>query len=192
MAGLDLVTAPVSEPVTVAQAKARLNIDFGDHDTIIGDMITESRSAVEGFLKQSLLYTVWKHRIDGYFPREIRLPVGPLRTATGLSIEYVDDAGATQTLATTEYQVSLGSTGIIRPAYGKTWPTVRSIMDVVSVTFKSGEALAADLRPAILGALYLEIGNRYANRESIVIGTTTSELSSLSARNLLTPFVRHD
>lgn len=193
MAGLDLVTAPTSEPVTVAQAKARLNILEGtDFDSVIDDMIAEARSAVEAFLKQSLLFTVWKLRIDGCFPWEIRLPVGPLRTTTGLSIQYVDGAGDTQTLATTEYQVSLGSTGVIRAAYGKSWPAVRNVMDAVSVTFKAGESAAGDLRPAILSALYLEIGNRFAHRESVIVGVSGGELSSLSARNLLSPFVRHD
>lgn len=191
MAGLDLVTAPTVEPITAPDAKARLRIDFADEDGVVQQIIKEARSAVEAFLNQSLLYTTWTYRIDGCFPTEIRLPVGPLRTTDGLSIEYVDDAGGTTTLSASLYQVSIGMTGVIRPAYGQTWPSTRSQMDAVSVTFKAGEADAVDIRPAIVSAIYLEVGNRYAHRESALVGVAGSELSSLSARNLLTPFVRY-
>lgn len=192
MSGLDLVTQPSSEPVTVAQAKARIVVSFSDHDTIIGQMISEARSAVEAFLKQALLPTVYAVRFDYCFPSEIRLPVGPVRDADSVDIEYVNDAGATVALAATEFRVSPGMTGVIRPAFGKSWPSVQPVTDALTVTFTAGEALAADIRPAILSALYLEIGNRYAHRESVVVGVPGSNLTSLSAHNLLTPFVRHD
>src|SRR3990167_10126611 len=174
MAGLDLVTAPTSEPLSVADAKAHLNVDFADDDAKIGNYISAARAAAEVVLKMSLLYTVWRYRIDGSFPWEIRLPIGPLRTATGLSIAYVDDAGVSQALAASIYQVSLGDTGVIRPAYGETWPATRPMMDAVTVTFKAGEAAAADLRPAFIDAIRLEVGNRYAHRENQIVGVSTS------------------
>ncbi|RJP54179.1 MAG: hypothetical protein C4583_03350 [Anaerolineaceae bacterium] len=190
MAGFDLVTAPSIEPITLADFKAHQRVGHSEEDDLIDSYIAAARSACEATLKMSLLYTTWRYRIDFCFPWEIRLPIGPLRTVSGLSIQYVDDAGATQTLATSVYQVSLGDTGVIRPAYGETWPATRPQMDAVTVTFKAGEASAADLRPAIVDAVRLETANRYEHRESQVVGTSSSQITSLSARNLLTPFIR--
>ena len=107
MAGLDRLddenSPPVTEPITLDAAKAHLRVDHDDEDGEIEAYIAAARSVVEGFLKQSLIYTFWQYRIDGCFPSEIRLPIGPLRTTDGLSIQYVDDAGVTQTLAASEY-----------------------------------------------------------------------------------------
>jgi uncharacterized phiE125 gp8 family phage protein len=196
MAGLDRLIDEDSpapdEPLTLAQAKSHLRVDFVDDDDLIEAEIAAARQQIEGFLKQSLILQTWRYRIDFCWPREIRLPVGPLRTTTGLSIQYVDADGATQTLATTEYQVSLGQTGIIRPAWSKSWPTLRPVMDAVTVEFKAGETRIEYIKPVFLAALKLQLGDLYANRESVVIGGTVGEITSLSARNLLTPFVRHD
>ena len=128
----------------------------------------------------------------GGSPRKTPLPIGPLRTTDGLSIQYVDDQGVTQTLATSVYQVSLGMTGVIRPSYGNTWPSVRAQMDAVTVTFTAGEQSLDDINPAFLQAIRLHINDFYDNRGSIVVGAQASEILSLSARNLLTPFVRND
>ena len=104
MSGVDLVTPPLSEPVTLSQAKSHLRVESDHDDTFISSLITASRQAVESYTRRSLLHTVWKYRMDGCFPWEVRLPRGPLRTATGLTITYVDDAGATQTLASDQYR----------------------------------------------------------------------------------------
>src|SRR3990167_6050746 len=63
MAGLDLVTAPTSEPLSVADAKAHLNVDFADDDAKIGNYISAARAAAEVVLKMSLLYSPRNHTV---------------------------------------------------------------------------------------------------------------------------------
>lgn len=195
MAGLDRVDDEASpgpgEPLTLTEAKDWLRVDHTDEDETIGALISAARSAVEAFVKQSLMLTTWTYRIDGSFPWEIRLPVGPLRTTSGLVVQYVDDSGVTQTLSSSVYQVSLGLTGIIRPAYGQTWPSVRSQMDAVTVTFKAGETSIDDVKPAIMHGLRMFLADMYEHRETIVIGASAQRLP-MAVQNLLTPFVRHD
>ena len=72
------------------------------------------------------------------------------------SIQYVDDAGDTQTLSTSLYQVDTKSQpGRIIPAYGESWPTVRSdTLNAVTVNFVAGygddpEDVPAGLRHAV-------------------------------------------
>lgn len=187
---LVLTTPPQSEPFTPAQAKAHLEVEHSDDDAMIDAFVAAARSSVEAVLKASLLPTVWTYKTDG-FPLEIRLPVGPVLDASLVVVKYIDDAGVEQTLATDDYQVSVGETGVIRAAYGKTWPSTRPEMDAVRVQFTAGWASADDVPRAILAALRLMMGHLYEHREAVNIGNITSELP-LAYRNLLVPFIRHN
>jgi uncharacterized phiE125 gp8 family phage protein len=189
VAGLDLVTPAGGELLALELVKQHLNVDFPDDDALIAAYVAAAMSSVETVLKCSLLPTAWRYRVDGCFPCEIRLPVGPVVTTNGLEIKYIDDAGALQTLAPSLYQMSLGETGVIRPAYGQVWPSTQPVMDAVQVAFHAGFEAADKVPPAIKAALLLTIGHLYANREATVIGVSAQELP-LGARNLLMPFVR--
>lgn len=190
MAGLDLITAPTSEPITTAEARDHIRADSTEDDAVIDAVIQAARSRAEAFLKQSLMATVWAYRIDWGFPAAIRLPIGPLVDPSTVSIDYVDDAGAGQTLATSAYQVSKGPTGVIIPAYGQTWPSTRQVLDAVTVTFTAGVAAATSLPPAIVQAVKMTAAELYENRED----SAPVQLAEvpLAARNLMMPFVRHD
>lgn len=178
---LTIKTAPVDEPLTTADAKAHLRVDHDDENAVIDEYVKAARSAVEAFLKGPLLPTVFRYTLDG-FPAEICLPVGPVLAAAEVAIAYVDTAGASRTLATDDYQVSTGEKTRIRPAYSKTWPTTRPQFDAVTVTFTAGHAAAADIPPAVMGALRMTLGHFYEERE-------VGEMP-LGARNLAMPFVR--
>lgn len=190
MAGLRIVTQPASEPVTLAEAKAHLVVDFDDDDDLIAGYVAAARSHCEAFLKQALLPTVFEYRIDGRFPGLIRLPVGPVLAAADVAIEYVDDAGDMQTLAPSAYQVGIGETAIVAPAYGATWPSVQPVLDAVRVRFTAGNAVANDIPRAVRVALLMVLGDFYAHRENTAAGMPVAELP-LAARNLMMPFVRH-
>ena len=177
---LSITTAPNDEPITQAEAKAHIRIDHADEDGVIDTMRYAARSAVETFLQSALLPTVYNYTLDG-FPPEITLPIGPVLQAGDVAIAYVDDAGATKTLAATEYQVSPGNVTRIRPAYSKTWPTTRRQFDAVTVTFTAGNADAASIPKAIKAALLLTFGDFYEKREAGEI--------PIGARNLLMPFI---
>lgn len=191
MAGLHLVTAPDAEPVDLAEAKAYLVVDFNDDDVLIDALIQSARSHCEAFLKMSLMSTVWDYRIDLGFPREIRLPIGPLSdvAAAAVAITYTDLAGVTQTLDSVAFQVSGGDTPVIRPAYGATWPATLPVLDAVRVRFTAGHATADDIPRAVRVAVLMTLGDLYEQRQSAVVGGSASSVP-LAARNLMMPFVR--
>jgi uncharacterized phiE125 gp8 family phage protein len=189
VAGLDLIAAPIVEPVELADATAHLRVDDDHEDGLVLLYVAAARSHIETFLKASLLATTWRVRIDGGFPREIRLPVGPVLSTDGLAITYVDDAGATQTLPADQYQASLGETGVIRPAWGVVWPSTRAQLDAVSVTFKAGWPGPSDLPPAIKAAVLLMTGHLFQHREATSPAGVVTELP-LGVRHLLLPVVR--
>lgn len=189
MPGLDLVTPSGVDLVALDVLKAHLHVDAPDEDTLIAVYAAAARTAAETFLKCSLLEATWRYRIDNGFPWEIRLPIGPLLTVTGLDIKYSDDAGVEQTLAPAMYRVSLGDTGVVRPAWGQVWPSTRPELDAVRVSFRAGWPDAGNVPKAIVAAVLLTTGHLFENREASIIGESAAELP-LGVKNLLMPFVR--
>lgn len=193
MAGLDLITAAASEPLTTAAAKAHARIDTSADDAEVDIYVAAARRACESFLKKALIATVYDKRLDWYFPAEIVLPLGPVLDGSppGVSsVTYIDDAGVSQTLSASDYQVSYGETCRIRPAYGLTWPSTRPVYDAVTVRFTAGGADAAAIDPVILQAVKMTFADFYDQRESLIVGTIASEIPQ-SAAMLMLPHVRH-
>lgn len=181
--GLTLVTGPSTEPVTLAEAKAHCRVAISDDDGLIAGYIIAARVHLEtetrrAFLTQTYDVTfdyewprVWDKCLTAYRP-QITLPKAPLQSVT--SVSYVDDAGASQTLAADQYRVASGGIeGLIEPAYDVSWPTVRPQMGCVTVRFVCGYTSTPDpIRQAIL----LLVGHWYENRESVVIGQAPAQL----------------
>ncbi|MBY0407045.1 MAG: head-tail connector protein, partial [Rickettsiales bacterium] len=51
---LERATAPVAEPLTLAETKLYLRVSGGDEDALIGDMIASARIMAEQWLRRSL------------------------------------------------------------------------------------------------------------------------------------------
>jgi uncharacterized phiE125 gp8 family phage protein len=186
---LVLSTAPTKEPVSLLEMRQHLRVDDDDSDDYIRAITAAARQVVESYCKVSVMPTVWQYKLE-YFPPRIILPVGPLLSTTGFQIDYVDSAGATQTLDSAEYQVSQGKTGQVVPAYGKTWPSTRPQLDAVTVTFTAGWPDDENVPPAIKQATKLICGTLYENREDVIVGVMVSQLPT-TIRNLLLPLVRN-
>lgn len=160
---LKITTPPAVEPITAAEAKLHLRVDVSDDDALIGALITAVREHAETITQRALAQATYCLYLDE-FPAAIEVPRPPLGGIT--HIKYVDPSGTLTTLASTEYTVSAADEpALIVPAYGKTWPTTQSHVDVVQVTFTAG--YTAELLPDAARAYMLAaIGTLYANRES--------------------------
>lgn len=151
--GLTQTVSPTIEPVTRAEAKAWARIDGNEQDAIIDDLIAAARLRVENDLGgKQLINATWALTLDR-FPPSIKLPRPPLGSVT--SIQYIDTAGATQTLATSVYKVITdGVFGVIVEAYGQTWPSTRDEKNAVTVTYVAGYgATAADVPESLRSAI---------------------------------------
>ncbi len=179
--GLTLITPPSAEPVSLDEAKTHLRQDVSSDDGLIAGLITAAREWCETSTGRSLLTQAWRLTLD-VFPGghasiwwggwsdwaqggPIRLPrAAPLQVVS--SVQYVDGSGATQTVATTEYQVvSDREPALIVPSWSKVWPVTRLQPASVTVTYTAGWTDASLVPASIKAALRLVVGWLYRDRE---------------------------
>jgi hypothetical protein len=174
------------EPVSLAQAKAQLRVDFTADDAVIAGFIGAARRHAETLLRQTLLTTVYDWYMDGfpssgggYFNRVIRqmgpnpqwlpngaailyLPKPPIVSVA--SVKYVNSSGTLTTIDASTYQVSTGQGARIQPITGQVWPVNRQDIDSVVVRYTAGVANADLITDDIKSAMLLVITYLYENR----------------------------
>lgn len=191
-----LITAAESRPVTVAEAKAHLRVDFSEDDTLIDACIRAATDEAEKFTGRALMGQVFDLYLDE-FPdtNEIKIPNPPLIEVIGLF--YRDNAGDEAEWAAANYAVdSASEPARIVPAYGHSWPTPREIVNAVRVRFRAGfvnedvSPVTGEVPYAIKAAILLIIGTLYAHRETVVIGMGAN-LLPWSAEQLLRRYRVH-
>lgn len=175
---LERTTAPSVEPLTLAEVKAYLRVDYTDEDTLIAMLIASATEALDGWssgkLGRALITQEWRMHLDG-FPSDpytrksliatdraraegivawpgyelgIDIPLPPLQSVG--SVKYLDADGVEQTLAASTYTTEIrGQTfGRIRLNEGQTWPSYRAETGCVRIDFTAGYGDAATDVPA--------------------------------------------
>jgi len=145
------MSAPIAEPMTLAQAKLQCIIDSGDtsQDTVIGGYIIAARQYVEKKMQRAIFpramrlnldffpFPDWSGTIDAndrhvlygkyWHALMIRLPM--VATLSVESITYIDLTGTLQTLDPSQYYVDLTSEPArIVPMPGLYWPYTQSYL----------------------------------------------------------------
>lgn len=163
---LTLITPPVADPVTLAEAKARCRVTTDDEDDDLRALIAEATAAAEsecgGRQFSPATYTL---SLDE-FPRladgradAIRIPRPPCSAVTW--VKYYDRDGVEQTLSAVDYYTAVaGEPARIVPVNG--WPSTQTGRpEAVTVRFVAGFAtIPAAVRSAILEI----IAHRWKNR----------------------------
>ena len=165
---LTLVTAPASEPVTTAEAKAHLRVDVSDDDTLIDGLVASAREEFEEINGRSLFSTTWRARLHGW-PSDgrIALPRPPLQSVS--SVQYTDEDGNTSTFASSNYYVVTDATpGYLALNADADWPsaTLRS-HGAIEVQFVAGWDDVADIPQRYKQAILMLLGHWYENRETV-------------------------
>ena len=165
---MTLVTAPELEPLTLEETKKHLKVTFTEEDVLIATIITAVRQAWEMVSGMALLQQTWEAAYPCFpWSGGFVLPRPPLLSVT--SVTYIDENGAPQTLAASEYTVDTRAfPGELVPAYNKTWPSTREVPNAVVIKYVAGYGdEEADVPEPIRAALRLEAGTHYYNREEL-------------------------
>ena len=172
MSGITVAVPPTCEPISLAEAREFLRVDGTDQDGLIAGHTVAARQYCEKLCGRAFINRTLDAKFDYGWPcgngndaNEIELRYPPLVSVT--SITYVDGNGATQTLASNQYRVSLGDiAGIIVPEWGVSWPAVRSQVDAITVRFVTGYGTnLGDVPEPIRQAVMLYTRFLYDSRE---------------------------
>jgi uncharacterized phiE125 gp8 family phage protein len=178
---LSVATAPVAEPVTLAEAKAHCRVDTSTDDTYIGTLITAAREWVEEYLDRAIVHQRLTMRMDA-FPYEIELPRPPMATAgttTAVVVTYTLGDDSTTTLPEANYRVDRNSTpGVVRQLRSGTWPANLDDYNAVTVTWWAGYGASGSSVPvAIRHAMLMLIGHWYDGaRSGVLTGSISKEI----------------
>lgn len=144
---LAIVVPPYAEPISLLEMKNHLKVEqyMTEDDVLIGALTTSARDVIEtatsanGTRSKVMLATTFDLTLDRFpFPcRSIKLSRVPLISVT--SITYVDAAGSTQTLSSSDYVVDVAG-GKIDLDYGAYWPATLYQPNSVTVRFVAGLA----------------------------------------------------
>ena len=169
------VTAPATEPVTLAEAKLHLRVDTNDENDLVTALITAAREYAETFTHRALITQTWDLKRDEFPSGDpIWLPKAPAVSVT--SITYTDSAGTAQTWSSTLYTTDLPTgpwarRGRIVPGYGETYPSTRTVPNAVVVRFVAGYGAATAVPASIKAAMKILIGTWFGpGREHVNIG----------------------
>mgnify|MGYP001012865186 CR=1 FL=1 len=183
---LQLVTPPAEEPVSLAEAKLHLRVDFPDEDALITSLVAAARQAAETITGRQLVTARWTLVLDS-FPgpslmgvpaglpfslpvHAILLPKCPVQAV--IAIEYLDMGGVVQTMPPAEYTVDAAcEPARVTPVFGRIWPIALPQIGAVTVTFDAGYGTAASVPEGIKSWIKLRVGSLYAHREEVALLT---------------------
>lgn len=180
---------PAETPVSLAEAKLYLGVDFSEHDAMITTIINAATGELDGkdgVLGRTLVTQTWRADYD-QFPADdeyLRLPLFPVQSVTTLAYWDVDDADQ----VFTDYDLLMDSEGAyLRLATDAAWPSSYVRSDAVRVTFVAGYGAAAAVPAQLKQAVLLRVGDLYQNREATVDNTV--EINP-THRSLIMPYWR--
>lgn len=141
---MHLLTAPTTEPVSLAEAKLSARVDGAEFDTLLPGLIAGARAQAEQECGRAWAQQVWRTELADW----------PVSTFTfnlwrpSLAAVSYWNGSAWVTLATNQYvmaPVAMGVGAIIVPALNVTWPTLPDVAagPRVRVDLTVGESTAA-------------------------------------------------
>jgi len=158
------VTGAGTALVTTANFKTHARITTSADDTYVDTLIAEATDWCEHYSGRRFQSKTEVAYLDA-FPDTFDPKWSNAASVT--SIQYVDTAGDTQTLATSLYQVDSESVPIrIAPAFGEAWPATREQYNAVTVTYVAGWATPSLVPQRYISAVNMLAASKYNNREA--------------------------
>jgi uncharacterized phiE125 gp8 family phage protein len=162
-----IVSGPAETPITLAEAKNQLRVDWPDDDAEITAKVNGAVRSAEQYLQRKLITQTWKMFLDSW-PASIKVLFGDLQSVT--HIKYTDSDEVQYTFDSSKYLVDTDSVpGRVILKTGETWPTdTLSPKNPIEVQFVTGYGAAADVPQDIKDAILITVSDRYNYRENVV------------------------
>lgn len=163
---LKLITAAITQPVTLAEAKLHCKVDGTDEDSLVTALVTAATDLAEQKTGRAIMAQTWELTLDA-FPAAFELTRVPVQAIT--SIKYFDTNGVQQTLDSNLYSLDAANDNgfaYVVPAYNTDWPATRDQINAVVVRYTAGYADAASVPEGIKQWIKLMVSTMYENRET--------------------------
>jgi uncharacterized phiE125 gp8 family phage protein len=175
------ITEPTFEPISLSMAYIHLRLDPslgspGGHpeDDLLQLQISAARESAEIYTGLSIAFKSYRLQLSD-FPvadrQAIDLNIAPVGEIT--KFDYVDENGATQSIASTAYQFNENDS-TLTPAPNTTWPKTKpGVTNAVTIEFSAGftDGLSPNPSPcpkSLKAAILLILGHLYQSREATV------------------------
>jgi uncharacterized phiE125 gp8 family phage protein len=159
-----VVAPPVSEPVTIAEAKAQLSIGASDdsHDIELASIIAAAREEWERDTSIALITRTLEHRLPKFLD-VISLSVRPAIAVS--SVRYMDENGTEQTVASSNYYLDGDEVRFLKTFVA---PTTQERSEAVRITYTAGYGSDSRACPELdRMAIKLSLANRFEDRDMI-------------------------
>lgn len=166
---LERVTAPASEPVTLAEAKIYLRVDGADEDSLISDLIVSARMSAEYWLKSSLITQSWRLVYNDYLDSEIILPMPPIVSINSVVVTNRD--ATTQAISPSNYYLNAAKNKLLFDNYVSGFS--------IEINYNTGYGTAAQIPQPIKYGILAHIAALYDERGLIGQENLPQQVSSL-------------
>ena len=174
---LELIDAPATTPITLAEVRAQLRVEHTDDDTLLTRLIAVAvaYTDVMGALGHAMISQKWGQWVNSTPPQSVKLILGPVIQVN--AVKYYDTDGDLQTDTLSNYQVTGTSfASYVEPAEGFDWPVTQERADAIRIEYTIGYGEATtDIPDTLRHALMLLVGHWYDNREN----TAMDKLSNI-------------
>jgi len=167
-----LLTPPVAEPLSVADAKSFLRVEHSDDDAIIASLISAARNHVEALTRSGLITQTWRLVLDRWPDGgRIRPRIGPLRALTAARV--FNAAGEASAIDTEIFVIDKAAWAIASPSWSLPVPG-RSVAGIELDLQVGFGAAGSDVPPVLLQAIRTLVAHWYENRGLIAIGQSVA------------------
>lgn len=164
---LIIKSPPVSEAVSLVEAKNYLRITDGDDDALINSMVTAIRQKAEAWTRCSFITQTWTLWLDSVPEGStLSVPLSPLQSIT--HIKSYDLSNVVSTFDSTNYMVDGASTpGRVALNDGQTWPTALRRINSIEIEFVAGFGDASSVPETIKQGILQWVKLLFTNKSKL-------------------------
>lgn len=190
--GLQLVTPPTSEPVTLVDIKAQARIDLDVDDDLLTSYIAMAREYCESATNRCFRPQSWRLTLLRWPWRDyIELPIGPVLSLT--SFAYTDTSGTTTAMVDgTNYSLDVAprQARLVLP-FSQVWPPViMATASPINAVFRLGYPYCSATVTASGTTVTASAGDSFdsslVNTATLIGGTTWAVVASVQSATVLT------
>lgn len=177
----ELVTAPASEPIDAATAKAHCRVTSSAEDVFFDRAIPAARRHLESTYGLALITQTHKGTLDAWPLKPLQLQPYPVSALNSVKV-WDGSALTAQTLS--GFQLIAGRPARVAIAVGGAAPAPARPYAGIEVEFVAGFGDAEDVPEEIIQAMLMLVAHWYENRETVIIGAKETKVSSEVTRGV--------